>query len=189
MSISRGLISSPLPQAGEGFDDIARSIFCLFARFTLRYSWICFFDEKKMGSLNTNAFEKAVDSLRRSIQVAKHYLADKNTAVDLKETLQAGVIQNFEFCYELSWKMLKRQLEQEAITPSLIDPMSYAEIIRESAEKHLVADAKKWLVYRHHRNKMSHTYNKETAETVYQAALEFYQDVLELLHALQARNT
>ena len=141
-----------------------------------------------MGHLNTNALEKAIDSLKCRIQVAKHYISDKNTSVDLKETLQAGVIQNFEFCYELSWKMLKRQLEQDAISPSLIDPMSFAEIIRESAEKSLISDAKKWLVYRHHRNKMSHTYNPETAETVYHAALEFYQDAFTLLQVLQALN-
>ena len=101
-----------------------------------------------MGHLNTNALEKAIDSLKRSINVAKRYLAEQTTPDDLKETLQAGVMQNFEFCYELSWKMLKRQLEQDAITPSLIDPMSFAEIIRESAEKNLITEPKKWLVYR-----------------------------------------
>ena len=102
--------------------------------------------------LNTSAFEKALDAFKRSIQVSAPYLSDTKTSMDLKQTLQAGVIQHFEFCYELCWNMIKRQLEIESITPSSIDALSYPELIREGVEKQLIYDAKKWLLYRHQRN-------------------------------------
>ncbi len=138
-----------------------------------------------MSILNTTAFEKAMASFQRSILVANPYIQDPTTAIDLKETLQAGVIQNFEFCYEIAWKMLKRQLEQEAAVPMSIDAMSYPELIREGVEKQFISNAKKWLEYRHQRNITSHTYHQDKAESVYKTALEFYDDARALLHTLQ----
>ncbi len=142
-----------------------------------------------MAPLKTTAFEKALDAFKRSINVSKIYLADINASSDLKETLQAGVIQHFEFCYELSWKMLKRQIEIEAATLESIDSFSYPVLIREGAERGLVADAKKWLFYRHQRNNTSHTYHQDKAISVYETALEFHTDACALLATLKARNT
>lgn len=139
--------------------------------------------------LNTTAFEKALDAFHRSINVSAPYLSDTNTSPDLKQTLQAGVIQHFEFCYELCWNMIKRQLEIESITPSSIDALSYPELIREGVEKQLICDAKKWLLYRHQRNITSHTYNQDKAESVYNTALEFYNDANALLAVLKSKNS
>lgn len=46
-----------------------------------------------MDKLNTTSLEKALDSLRRSIQVSEKHQADNTISADLKHTLQAGVIQ------------------------------------------------------------------------------------------------
>ncbi len=138
--------------------------------------------------INTTAFEKALNAFKRSINVAKTYLTDQRSSIDLKETIKAGVIQHFEFCYELCWKMLKRQLELESITPTSIDALSYPELVREGIEKQLISDAKKWLSYRHQRNITSHTYNQDKAESVYLTALEFYNDAEALLTLLKIKN-
>jgi hypothetical protein len=39
----------------------------------------------------------------------------------LREQMRNSVIQCFEFTYELSWKMLKRYLEETEANPSEID--------------------------------------------------------------------
>ncbi|MCX7120511.1 MAG: HI0074 family nucleotidyltransferase substrate-binding subunit [Gammaproteobacteria bacterium] len=141
-----------------------------------------------MTKINTQALENALDSLQRSIVISKQYLLDPKASIDLKETLQAGVIQNFEFSYELSFKTLKRQLEKESATPSLIDGMSFQELIREGAEKTYIQDPKKWLVYRHQRNLTSQTYRADYAKSVYQSATEFYDDAHNLLIRIQEKN-
>lgn len=140
-----------------------------------------------MKTVLTKPLEQALDSLRRSIEVSKSYLKDTKSSTDLKRTIQAGVIQNFEFCYELAWKILRRKLEIESSDAALINKMFYQEIIREGAQKGLIANAEKWLQYRHQRNLTSHTYHEKTAESVYQTAIEFYDDALKLLHQLQER--
>jgi len=142
-----------------------------------------------MNKLDTSSLEKALDSLKRSIAISEKYYLDTTASTDLQQTLQAGVIQHFEFCYELSWKMLKRQLERECPVPSAVDSFSFQELIREGAERQLIKHAKKWLIYRHQRNITSHTYQEEKAESVYKTALEFYPDAAALLGAIQARNS
>ena len=140
-----------------------------------------------MDKLSTKALEQALASLKQSVDVTRPILGDKKTSNALKKTLQAGVIQHFEFCYELAWKTLKRFLEINTSDAALIDKMSYQELIREGAQFGLIGNAEKWLQYRHQRNLTSHTYHEETAETVYQTAIEFYVDAFNLLYQLKEK--
>jgi nucleotidyltransferase substrate binding protein (TIGR01987 family) len=138
--------------------------------------------------MNLTAFEKALRAFNSSINVCQRYLMDLNSDSVLKTTLQAGVIQHFEFCYELSWKMLKRRIELDAAQTSMIDALSYPELIREGAERGLIDNTKQWLYYRHQRNLTSHTYDQEISIEVYKTALSFYQDAYKLFLMLKAKN-
>ena len=104
------------------------------------------------------------------------------------EEIRDAVIQRFEYTYELSWKMLKRQLEQELATPSDADKMSFKELIREGAERGLVGEVGSWLIYRRQRNLTSHVYNREKAISVYHTVFDFFKDAKKLLTALENRN-
>lgn len=138
-----------------------------------------------MQKIDIAPLKRALDALRRSIAVSEKYLQDNQASSDLKETLRAGVIQHFEFSYELSFKTLKRQLEYTSATPAQIDSLSFQELIREGAEKGYISAPKKWLEYRHQRNLTSHTYREDYAKSVYESALTFYDDASELLSKLE----
>jgi nucleotidyltransferase substrate binding protein (TIGR01987 family) len=129
--------------------------------------------------LDLSPFQKALDSLGRAIKRAEASPAD--------EELRDAVIQRFEYSYELSWKMLKRQLEQEVPNPAEVDRMSFRELLREGAERGMVEDPEQWMFYRQSRNITSHTYDEEKAKQVYESALDFYQDARELLSELEGR--
>jgi nucleotidyltransferase substrate binding protein (TIGR01987 family) len=129
--------------------------------------------------LDLSSLERALASLDAATERSNREPDD--------ELVRDGVIQRFEYCYELCWKMLKRQLELELPTPDQADRMSFAELIREGAERGLVARPERWLVYRHQRNLTTHTYDEDKARTVHAAALSFLADAQDLLAALQAR--
>ena len=107
----------------------------------------------------------------------------------LKRHLRAAVIQAFEFTYELSFRMLRRYLEEASANPAEIDGMVVNDIIRESYRQALVSsDIPVWREYRRNRGTTSHTYNEERAQEVFESVPEFLQDARYLLNRLQERN-
>src|SRR5512138_1484961 len=110
-------------------------------------------------ALDFSSFDRALASLGRGTERSIREPAD--------EEVRDAVIQRFEYCYELCWKMLKRQLEQELPNPGDADRMSFAELMREGSERGLVANPERWLSYRYQRNLTSHTYDEEKAKTVH----------------------
>lgn len=130
--------------------------------------------------LELTSLEKALSSLEQAIV--------RSQREPLDEEVRDSVIQRFEYSYELSWKMLKRQLEIDSPTPVSIDAMGFKEMIRESAERGLINNPESWFEYRRQRNMISHTYNEAQARQVYKTALVFIQDAKTLLQNLKQRN-
>jgi nucleotidyltransferase substrate binding protein (TIGR01987 family) len=91
-------------------------------------------------SLNFPSLEKATQNFERAITRAKRNESDSE--------LRDAVIQRFEYTYELCWKMLKRQMELEASSPTNIDQLSFRDLIREAAEKGFINDPPAWFIYR-----------------------------------------
>ncbi|MFC1585616.1 nucleotidyltransferase substrate binding protein [Fibrobacterota bacterium] len=128
-----------------------------------------------------DSLQKAINSLERAIVRTREVPGDKE--------LRDAVIQRFECTYELAWKMLKRTLEHESPNPSEIDRLSFPDLMREGAERGIIADVEVWLEYRDQRNITSHTYDDKKAESVYKSAVVFFDDVKKLLKELKNRNS
>ncbi|NJB77819.1 nucleotidyltransferase substrate binding protein [Xanthomonas arboricola] len=138
--------------------------------------------------LDLTALRDAVSSLEDSLGVVSNSAWFDQQSKQVKNTLVAGVIQNFEFVYEIGIKMLKRQIEAESASPAEVDETNFREVLRVAAEKGLIADVEAWFKYRQMRNITAHTYNHEKAKKVYQGTLDFIVDARDLLQKLEARN-
>ena len=109
---------------------------------------------------------------------------------DITDTqIRDGLIQRFEFSYEISHKMLKRYLEAVSPTPELFDSMDFSDLVRSASEQGvLLGDWKKWRNYRAMRSKTSHTYDEEIAIEVVESIPAFLEEARYLLKQLQKRN-
>lgn len=130
--------------------------------------------------LDLSSLQKALKSLDRAIVRSKKAPND--------EELRDAVIQRFEYTYELSWKMIKRWLEQVSPNPATIDRLSYRDMIREASEKGIITNVESWFEYREQRNITVHTYDEEDAKSVYETALKFYIDAEKLFKELNKRS-
>ena len=102
--------------------------------------------------------------------------------------IRDGLIQRFEFTYEISHKMLKRYLEATSPTPEQFDTMPFQDQIRTGNEQGLLlGDWVKWRSYRDMRSKTSHTYDEDIALEVVQGIPAFLDEAAYLLHRLQER--
>lgn len=107
----------------------------------------------------------------------------------IKDQMRAGVIQAFEFTYELSHKMIKRYLEQTSANPSEVDGLSFQGLIRRAKQQGLLrSEPDIWMQYRAERGTTSHTYDDEKAQSIFENIPEFLEEARHLLKELQERN-
>lgn len=137
--------------------------------------------------LDLGGLKKALASLENALAVAspaRLSLFDEGT----REVVRAGVIQNFEFTYEVSHKLLKRYLEMAAPSPSLVDEMSFPDLIRAASEQGLLLNGwDVWKDYRKARGTTSHTYDRAKADEVLEVVPRFLQEARHLLAELESR--
>jgi nucleotidyltransferase substrate binding protein (TIGR01987 family) len=138
--------------------------------------------------LDLEALRKAVASLESALKIVGNDSWFDAQSPDMQIILLAGVIQNFEFVYELSIKMIRRQIELGSDSPDEVDKTSYRDMLRIAGEKGLIPNVEAWFHYRGMRNLSAHTYDHEKARLVYRDTLTFITDAQALLAVLEAHN-
>lgn len=102
--------------------------------------------------------------------------------------IRDGLVQRFEFTYEISHKMLKRYLEHSSASPEQFDQMPFADLIRSANEQGLLqGDWPAWCGYRDMRSKTSHTYDKDIALQVAAGIPAFISEVQYMAAQLSQR--
>lgn len=131
-------------------------------------------------SLDIGALVNAVARLHEGLERHRHEPAD--------EQLRDGLIQRFEFTYELAHRTLRRYLRQESPSPAMFDQMPFQELIRTgSAEGLLLGDWPAWRHYRDMRARTSHTYSAAVAEEIVRDIPAFLADAIHLRDTLRRR--
>jgi nucleotidyltransferase substrate binding protein (TIGR01987 family) len=108
---------------------------------------------------------------------------------DISDTqIRDGLIQRFEFTYELSHKTLKRFLEAASASPGEFDKADFPYLIRSANEQGLLlSDWPTWRTYRDMRAKTSHTYDEQIALEVVRGIAPFLLEATHLLGQLTKR--
>ncbi|MBR5913851.1 MAG: HI0074 family nucleotidyltransferase substrate-binding subunit [Selenomonadaceae bacterium] len=109
-------------------------------------------------------FEKALKKLQIAL---KKNIEDDELYLD-------GLIQRFELCFELAWKVMQIFLSYEGF--SVNSPRS---AIRKSFESEIISDVEGWINMLESRNLSTHTYDEDTARKIYKTVIEKYIFLLE----------
>ena len=137
--------------------------------------------------LELESLKKAVSALSRVLAKSDDREFMRGLDEVAQNAIKSGVIQHFEFTYELCWKFIKRWLGMN-ISPTIADGVTRRELFRLAAENRLIDDVEQWMRHHEARNQTSYTYESAIAERVYAAAHDFAGDAQRLLEALEARN-
>lgn len=92
---------------------------------------------------------------------------------ELSELERAGVIQIYEFTFELAWKTLKDYLEAQNVIVKFP-----RDTIKAAFQYELVEDGERWLDMLQKRNLMAHTYDSGLAEQAHALIAGPYFDAL-----------
>lgn len=124
-----------------------------------------------------NRWQLRFDNLRRAEQQLGEAIAlfrDGN----LNELSQAGLIQRFEFTWELAWKTLRDFMfasGQEIDVPSPIN------VIRTAFALNLISDADDWIEAMRLRNALSHEYDAQRAAAALGSIADKYAPLIAAL--------
>ncbi len=134
--------------------------------------------DERVEKLDLTSLAKAVESFGRALG---EY--DKDTS---NEFVRDSCIQRFEYCYDLSTKMIKRHLSNISANPIAVNDMSFQQQIREAYTKGILQNSwDKWSDYRDDRNATSHGYDESRAIEVAASVKYFYAEVAHLLGRLK----
>jgi len=89
-------------------------------------------------TLDLSGLRAAIASFEDSLDVVGDAAWFSAQSARVQNTLMAGVIQNFEFVYELGFKMIKRRLELDSASPADVDALSFRDLLRVAGERGLV---------------------------------------------------
>lgn len=137
-------------------------------------------------ALDLTSLRKGIASLEAALQVAGVEKISKFSEAE-KKVIKAGVIQNFEFMYELCWKYMRRWIEVN-IGRFYGEGVPRRELFRIARENHLISDVNTWMGYHQARNDTSHTYDSAKADEIFEIAGKFLIDAKEFISELEKRN-
>jgi len=112
------------------------------------------------------SYKKALSTLERSVLAAQ----ERN----LNEMEEQGLVQSFEFTFELSWKLLKDYFESKGFK----DFHGSRDSFRLAFQENLITDGEVWMEMIDSRNRSSHTYDENIAKEIISLVLSKYFDKL-----------
>lgn len=109
---------------------------------------------------------------------ALNWLRQSVNKTDLDFMQQAGSIQFFEMCCELAWKLMKDYLEEQGYN----DVASPRAAIKQAFNSGLIDDGHSWLQLLIDRNRTTHVYDEDTANSIYKMISEKYYPLFDSLY-------
>lgn len=116
-------------------------------------------------------FERAFRLLQEPLETNPDGLSDLE---------KEGVVQRFEYTFELAWKTLKDYLVHNGVAFDQITPRS---VIKQAFAAKIIDDGQTWIDMLEQRNLMSHTYDNEKLDTVFRAISGRYVAALKQVFA------
>lgn len=102
---------------------------------------------------------------------------------DKTEQERAGTIQAFEYCFELTWKIMKRLLEERGLIAN-----SPRETFRLAALEGWIQDPELWFDFLKKRKMATHTYKLDQAEAVIAICPAFSEAIRNFLQHIGVRH-
>ena len=125
-----------------------------------------------MNKLKTTRWHQRFQNLERAFSQLERGLA----ITDPSDIEQQGIIQSFEFSFELSWKTLKDYLEAQGVTCQFP-----REVIKKAFHHQIISEGELWLDMLGKRNLLAHTYDEAMAFESYRLIKQDFSPELKKL--------
>ena len=125
--------------------------------------------------MKSTRWEQRLDNFERALTLLKSALSEKSLA-NMSDLEKEGVIQRFEYTFELAWKTVKDFLLYQGVVLDQTTPRS---VIKQAFSDGVIKEGQIWIDMLDNRNLMSHTYNFERFKKAFLLVTEQYVQPLE----------
>jgi nucleotidyltransferase substrate binding protein (TIGR01987 family) len=123
-------------------------------------------------------WQQRLVNFSRALGLLREAMAHGPAALNQLE--KEGVIQRFEYCFELAWKTTKDYMEANGFVFAVVMPR---QVLKDAFAAKVTHEGQVWMAMLDHRNLLSHTYNPMVFEQAVEAIQQSYLPALERLHA------
>ena len=121
-------------------------------------------------------FERGFNLLRSAME--------EREPKDFSDLELEGLVQRFEYTFELAWKTLRDYLEHNGLVLVQITPTA---VIKAAFASKVVEDGQVWIDMLKHRNLMSHTYDSAKFQEAVEAIRSRYLAALDQVYRLLSK--
>ncbi len=118
-------------------------------------------------------------NFKRAFGLLREIIEEHEDICALEPIVKEGIVQRFEYTFELAWKTLKDQMIEDGL---MIDKISPKYVFKQAYQSKYLDNIDTWLEMTNDRNLMSHTYNFETFDLVLKRLQNDYFPRLEALY-------
>ncbi len=124
--------------------------------------------------------QKEIRWKQRFDNFSKAYLRLKEVVEiypDLSDLEKEGMVQRFEYTFELAWKTIKDYLESKGIIEKFP-----RDVIKSAFETNVISDGDTWIEMLDNRNMLAHTYDNDSFKfAIQKVAGNYYGAISELM--------
>jgi len=128
-------------------------------------------------------YNKALKKLAEAIGYIKIDIDDNSTDVVLGEIIKEGLIQRFEYTFEMAWNVMKDYARYQGNT----EVGGSRDAIRYAFSIDLISDGDLWMDMVNSRIKTTHTYDEKTAQEIYSKIVSKYYSEFVRFHKVMKR--
>jgi nucleotidyltransferase substrate binding protein (TIGR01987 family) len=122
-------------------------------------------------------WKQRFESFDRSYVLLRSALENGPEALNALE--KEGVIQRFEYCFELAWKTVRDYLEASGLVFATVTPR---QVLKDAFAAKILKEGPVWMDMLDHRNLLSHTYDSTQFNIALDAIHRRYLNALAELH-------
>lgn len=135
---------------------------------------------------NLPRWEQRLDSYHKALNRLAEIVNVMNSR-ELNEFEADGLVQRFEFTFELAWKLIKSYADFQVTDKEI---MGSRDAFRWAFDNGLITDCQSWMEMVKRRNDTSHTYDEATATEVVQLVkstyFQFFVDLFNKMEKLSS---
>lgn len=122
-------------------------------------------------------WKQRFENFDRSYVLLRSALENGPEALNALE--KEGVIQRFEYCFELAWKTVKDYLEASGLVFATVTPR---QVLKDAFAAKILKEGPVWMDMLDHRNLLAHTYDSTQFNIALDAIHRRYLNALAELH-------